>query len=507
MEQSPQIDAPSVLENTTSGLSKVVKAVRKHWPIALACITLAVGISVVTTKSQRKVYATASLVQIDAEPRGRYLGDKANGVNDIGADEWYDSVAYAQTQYKIIVSDNILGKVINVLGLATEPDFGGRPGAPASPDVSAAILRGHVKIDPVKDSRLVTIRIEDFDPGRAKKISDTLNNIYIEENLNTAIASSSDAVTWLGSQLDHVEKQLEETENSLHAFKEKNELPSTSINDASNMLRMEMTAYTDALSKVRTQEAEIGARVGELEHIETNPEQLESSELLHDAFLTNARGAYAAALNSKSELIAAGKGPNHPLVKAAEARVESTHDSLLDQVRNIRGALEHDLSTIRTQEASDQSLYENSRKRAVDLNMKEIEYHRLDRARDQDEKLYQFLLERLKEADLAKMMRNNNIHIIDSAPEPRGAIRPVLSLNISRWGSSPVSRSESSSRGCGSSSIRRSRCRKTSRPSSGRRSSVSSRRSAPTLRAGPSGGAGKTARPASRRSSSSTSGP
>ena len=34
----------------------------------------------------------------------------------------YTRVAYAQTQYKIIVSDNILGKVINVLGLATEPE-------------------------------------------------------------------------------------------------------------------------------------------------------------------------------------------------------------------------------------------------------------------------------------------------------------------------------------------------------------------------------------------------
>ncbi len=179
------------------------------------------------------------------------------------------------------------------------------------------------------------------------------------------------------------------------------------------MLRMEMTSYTEALSRVRTQEAEIGARVGELEHIETNPEQLESSELLHDAFLTSARSAYASALNSKSELIASGKGANHPLVKAADARVESTHDSLLDQVKNIRGALEHDLATIRTQEASDKTLYENSRKRAVDLNMKEIEYHRLDRERDQNEKLYQFLLERLKEADLAKMMRVNNIRVVD----------------------------------------------------------------------------------------------
>lgn len=429
MEQSPQFDAASVLENTTSGLTKILKAVRKHWPIAVACITLGTGIAVVVTKSQRKVYATQSLIEIDAEPKARYLGDKAQGITDLGADFW-DSLAYAQTQYKIIVSDNILGQVVGVLGLASDPDFGGRPGAPASTDAAAAILRGRVRIDPVKDSRLVNIRIEDFDPKRAKKISDTLNNVYIRGNLDTAIQSSTEAASWLTEQLDRVEKQLDDTENQLHAFKEKNALPSTSINDASNMLRMEMTAYTEALTRVRTEEAEIAARVNELERIETKPEQIESSELLKDPFLTNARGAYASALNSKNELLASGKGENHPLVKAADARVESTHESLLDQIRNIRGALEHDLATIRSQEASEQSLYEKSRKQAVDLNMKEIEYHRLDRQRDQNEKLYQFLLERMKEADLAKLMKANNIRVIDSAPEPKSPIRPILSMNV-----------------------------------------------------------------------------
>ncbi|MFI5413635.1 MAG: GumC family protein, partial [Candidatus Lutacidiplasmatales archaeon] len=306
MEPSSQLDSASLLDSTTSGLTKVLKAVRKHWPIAVACITLGTGIAVVVTKSQRKVYATQSLVEIDAEPKARYLGEKAQGVNDIGAD-YYDSVSYTQTQYKIIVSDNILGQVVGVLGLASDPDFGGRPGAPASPETATSILRGRVRIDPVRDSRLINIRIEDFEPKRAKKISDTLNNVYIRGNLDTAIQSSSEAVSWLTEQLDRVEKTLNETEDRLHAFKKENELPSTSINDSSNMLRMEMMAYTDALTKVRTEEAEIAARVGELERIETKPEQIESSELLKDAFLTTARSAYATALNAKSELLASGK--------------------------------------------------------------------------------------------------------------------------------------------------------------------------------------------------------
>ena len=60
--------------------------------------------------------------------------------------------------------------------------------------------------------------------------------------------------------------------------------------------------------------------------------------------------------------------------------------------------------------------------------MKEIEYHRLDRAREQNEKLYDFLLESLAEADLARMMNVNNIRVVDEAVAPTKPVRPQVGL-------------------------------------------------------------------------------
>ncbi len=57
--------------------------------------------------------------------------------------------------------------------------------------------------------------------------------------------------------------------------------------------------------------------------------------------------------------------------------------------------------------------------------MKEIEYHRLDRSRDESEKLTtEWLLEHTKQADLARMMRVNNLRVVDTAAEPHTPIRP-----------------------------------------------------------------------------------
>ena len=66
----------------------------------------------------------------------------------------------------------------------------------------------------------------------------------------------------------------------------------------------------------------------------------------------------------------------------------------------------------------------------MELNLKELEFHRLDRLRAQNEKLYAVLLEQLKEADLRRMMNTNNIRLIDTPVEPKAPIAPRVGTNV-----------------------------------------------------------------------------
>ena len=135
-------------------------------------------------------------------------------------------------------------------------------------------------------------------------------------------------------------------------------------------------------------------------------------------------------MSEHGALLAEGKGDNHPLVKRAEDKVTQSRVALLDEVRNIHGAVERDLAIVTREEQSEATLFEATRKRAVELNMKEIEYHRLDRTRQENEKLYDLLLERMKGADLARMMRVNNIRVVDPAVESDQPVRPFVLMNV-----------------------------------------------------------------------------
>jgi capsular exopolysaccharide synthesis family protein len=434
----PQAESgdPVLSPDTGDGLWSLLKSVRKHWAIPVATTMLSVGVAVAYAKSSPRIYQASTMLEINPNPV-QPLKEDSKAI-DMGVGDYWDAHEYYSTQYKIIESDRVLGKVVRDLGLAQDNGFMGLaspPPAPPSLATATAVLRSRLGVEPIKGSRLVLVKVEDRDPQKARQICDAVAASYLEQNLDTAVNSSAEAVMWLSGQVDHVREELGHDEDALHAFKRDNDLPSTSINEASNMLRNEMQQFDTALAQTRTKKEELTARQAELSKVSAdNPDQLPASELLSSIYLQALRKEYETAEKDRLGLLAEGKGENHPEVKMAAQKATQAKAALLAEVRNIQGSVARDLAIVTRQEQGEAALFEATRRRAVDLNMKEIEYHRLDRAREQNEKLYQMLLERMKESDLERMMRVNNVRIVDAASEPTIPIRPRSGIMTSLGG-------------------------------------------------------------------------
>lgn len=415
--------------NTFEAIGWALRAILKHWAIILAAVLLTSGISLAYSKSLPKIYEASTLIEFDPDVI-KPLGNKTDPM--VGWSALWDTKEYYETQYRIIQSDRVLSAVVRNLGLQNDPDFlGYKPTAPAPMETAVASLRGRLTVEPAKGSRLVYLKIQDTKPAQARRLSEAVAKAYIDHNLEKMVSATGDTVVWLSGQLDHFKHELEQTENSLHEFKKQNDLPSTNIDDLSKMIRMEMQEYDGALTRTRLRRQELAARHNELSKVSTeNPDQIPASELLSNAFLGQLRKQYQEATRERAELLAGGKGENHPEVKKADEKVALSRKALVNEIRTIQGAVARDLAIIQQQEAGEAGLYEGSRKKAVELNLKELEFHRLDRLRAQNEKLYAVLLEQLKEADLRRMMNTNNIRLIDTPIEPKSPIAPRVSTNV-----------------------------------------------------------------------------
>ena len=416
------------------GVLQFLRTLRKFWPMVLTCVLIGAGVSLVYTKTLPRIYEAASLVELDPSANRPIDDPKMAALMPLGGGDFFDNQEYYETEYKIITSSKVLEEAARDVGLANDFAFFGLKAPPAKPftltDAGAA-LRGHVIVEPVKNSRLVAIKVDDVDPKRAKKLADAMANAFINNNLEKAVNATTDSVAWLGGQVTTVKRDLEANENALHAFKEKNDLPSTSINESSNMVRQEMGDYNKALTDTRTRKQELLARSAELAKVSPDsPDLVPASELLSSGYLGQLRKEYLDAVREGKGLRASGKGDNYPLVKASDGRVAEAKTALIAEIKNIQGAVDRDLAVVEREEAGEAGLYEQAHKRAVDLGMKEIEYHRLDRSRDENEKLYAMLNEQMKSADLARMMHVNNLHLIESATEPVAPIRPRVPVNV-----------------------------------------------------------------------------
>lgn len=432
MEQSETAPAPKLQTEKTAldGVMASVRAVRKHWAIVIALVFVCGAASLAYSKTLPKIYESQSLLEFDPDVI-KPLGNKADPM--VGWSAIWDTQQYYETQYRIMQSDRVLSAVVRDLSLQNDPNFlGYTPKTPAPLEATVAALRGRLVIEPVKGSRLVLVKIQDTRPEQARRLSDAVARAYIQQNLDKMVNATGDTVVWLSGQLDHFKQELEQTENSLHEFKKQNDLPSSTLEDLSKMIRLEMQDYDGALTRTRMRRQELAARHAELAKISAEtPDQVPASELLSNQFLSGLRSQFQQAQRERAELIAEGKGENHPAVKKADEKIALARSHLLSEIKNIQGAVQRDLSIIERQEGGEATLYENARKKAVELNLKELEFHRLDRMRAQNEKLYAVLLEQMKEADLRRMMNTNNIRMVDNAQEPKDPIAPRVSVNVS----------------------------------------------------------------------------
>lgn len=433
--------AQSLGQEAASTLIEAWKTLRKRWVWVLslaAAVIIAVGFY---TAGQKRIYRSSGTLQIDPKPP-KPLGQDVQAVVDLGAGGFWANNEYYQTQFKIIQSRGVSEETVRRLSLHRDARFLARasPGEQLAPkqagkqvsvEEAAAIVRSRLRIEPVKESRLVELAYDDADPERARQILSTLITVYVDRNVDVALDSTNNAAEWLRGQVDNLKDELEDTEIALHEYKKGNRILSVSLDDQSNMLRQEMQQLSAALTAVRVRRAQVAARASEFDAVEIgDPTALASNELLKDGSLLALREVLAAAIAERDSLLGAGKGENHPLVVSAEARVKAAEEALARDVENVRLAAKRELEMVDREVESLSALYREAELRAIELSRLEIEYRRLERSKTNTEKLYSLVMERSKESDLTRMMRFNNIQTIDPPLVPKAPIRPSVPTNM-----------------------------------------------------------------------------
>jgi succinoglycan biosynthesis transport protein ExoP len=442
---APTVDgaaAPSSDFSITPAL--LIRAFRKHWLILVLSVAVCLAGAAAYTARQVKIYEASATVQLDPQPL-RPLGGAFPSSMEQGPESYWSNQEYFATQHQVITSRKVASMVVRKLGLTQDASFiDNDPPGPArkldakvAVEVAAEVLRSRLKVSAVQDSRLASVKYVDANPERAQRVLATLLDVYVDQNLDATLTSAGKTAEWLDAQRAKLKEDLEKQEMDLHDFKKSNNLLSVSFDDQSNMLREEIVQLNTAITSLKAKHEKIAARLEVLKSI--NPDEpvdfpAVSDVTGHSEGFHLLRARYLATKTKLQEYKVRGKGENHPDVAAEKAEHEAARAHLLGELANLRKSVEADLAAITRELQGVSGLYESAKKQAMDLNINELRYSRLQRAKNNTQKVYSLVVERSAESDLSKVMPFNNVRVLDAPLRPTFPVLPSRSKNLALGG-------------------------------------------------------------------------
>lgn len=429
------IETPGVEKASLITKAAIADLWRYKWlvPAVAVVVTAAVAFWVVR---QPKVYEAVTTLEYDPNP-SQPLG---TAVKDVGTEiTMWESHEVYQTQNVLLRSRSLAERIVRKLSLHQDPGFLNVPAEQRasfkgiSAEKAAEALQGRIEVLPIRDTRLIRLKVRDGDPERAQLLTNTIAETYIEKSLEDRMDTSSRALDWLGTQMQNLKGELETSELALYNFREANHSLSASLEERQAIITSQLQQYSEALTRAHTERVHAEARLAVwtemLEAADKNPLSMRPEPIARDGTVVSLHEEYRRVSGDLEKLVVT-YGDNHPQVRALRALLTG----ILDRMRtHITAVVDGVAAAAREHERAErgiQAALDDVNRQGLALSLQEIEYSRLDRERKNKHDLYNVILQRAAQTDLTSALRVAYARVVDKAVRPGGPVSPRVQLTI-----------------------------------------------------------------------------
>lgn len=312
-------------------------------------------------------------------------------------------------------------------------------------------LQEAMKVEPVRQTEAVRITVSAYDPQEAALIANTIANEYYNMDLAFNRGEVIEMKNFLEEQLDDIEKQLRASEEALRAYQEKEGL--VVLDETAKILIDQLSTfeanYYTALADLKvTQES-----LNNQQKMLTEREQAIIKESINttNPLINQIRQAIAEFEAEKITIMATqGYGPTHETIRELDRRIKELKDRLVreaekitslgltpEEQSKISAELLHniiqsniELIALETKTKEYKQLVDQYTAKLNRLPENTLQYARLDRERQVNEKYYMLMKTKYQESRITEASKISNIRIVDPAIPPEKPFKPKKRMNI-----------------------------------------------------------------------------
>ena len=426
----PQTAAPSRDGAEDAGrrgptLRGVLAALRKRAiPIAgcaFAGAILAFGVGKVLTPR----YAAEAQIYID--PRDLRLVEKE--LTPVGQ----DSVSYltiVESQAQVITSSNVLGRVVESLGLVHDPEFVppadsgllawlglSKPAQEAGNETAAAIdaLSKHVAVRRTGRTFIVDVEATSREPEKAARIANAVVDSYLAEEAATRAEAASRASAGLSARLEELREDVNRAESKVQAYKAENGLVGTRDTLVTDQ---QLTQLNAQLAAARVRAADAQSRYDQVQRLPKSGLDAGATEdALASQAIISLRTQYAELSRKQTELTH-DLGPRHPLVTSINSQVQQSRRLIDQEIGRTVQAAKTDLARAQATVTALEQSFDKAKGRTVGLAQASIRLRELERDAEASRAVYEAFLVRARETGQQARLDFGNARIITQAVKP-----------------------------------------------------------------------------------------
>ena len=373
---------------------------RGRW-LAIVASILGMALSSLIAYLQIPEYQAQAMVQI--EPPVPFF----MGVNEAlmgGGGYWQNSDFY-NTQFKIITSKAIADRVIAELKLKDKSPF------KDSADPSSLFLQ-HVSVEPVPESRLTYIKVSHQDPAEAALWANRIADVYIRHSLDQRLESARKAFDWLVERLKTTENTMREQNDKLYRqYQEQDFVPqgtTSAVNSSIEKLQGELV-------DVQSKRIALDAAYRQAIDLKARNESLESVPQIAQDLTWVGLQAQLAAMGLEKQRLKEKYRDTHPEVVRIDALINGLRQRKDDRATEVIALMEKERSQLQKREGQLRAATEGQKSVAAGQNRRVAELDTIKKQADSASGMYDVLLQKLNESNIASSVQSNNISLIDKA--------------------------------------------------------------------------------------------
>lgn len=418
---------------------------KRRWAV-LTCLLIVFSTAAIGTFKERPVYAGRILIEINPEePQVLSFQQIAQT-----GPSW-DLQSYRETQYRILRSRSLAERVVRDLrlyqypefyqthryfGLVTkDPEHIPTPSDPNPPDPNSAAYQnsvahfmGSLGVNPIERSNLVEVAFFSQDSALAARIANQLGEDYIDQNLQVKWNEALKASEWLSGRLVELKAKLRKSEDALQDYAAKNSI--LFIQNAVNSQAQSMAnARLEQLEQEYTKAQADRAQKEALYSLVQEGRVQDLPGVLSNNLIQNLEENLSDLKRQYAELTATVK-PGYPKAMALKKQIDTLQGNLDHQKQALTRNIAQEYQAAVARERYLRELI-NQQEGLVDVvSQKTIQYNILKRDVETNQSLYDGILQRMKEAQVAAGLNASNIMVVDPAQVPKSPAKPRVVLNL-----------------------------------------------------------------------------